>query len=243
MSDTLPQDNVTPPITQTPPVVAPALEPAGQAPAQSIDPNSLFANQLAEIKNTDGRQKYADVQTALASVPHAQTHIDAQALEISTLKSELEQRKGMEAVLEQLQAQQSPTENPSVNGIDEATLASMLDAKLQERDEVQVASSNQTAVLKQLATKFGDKAEDRFTEKAKALGVSVGFLSDLARKAPDAVLAYFDTATPHVSNPTEGSINSHTLDNSPQPQNTDYMRIFQSGTSDNLAKWKAAAKT
>ena len=232
MSDTNPQDDVTP-NSQEPQAVA--------QPVVQSDPNSLFANQLSEIKTEDGRQKYADVQTALASVPHAQTHIAEQATKIKELEDTIAKQQGMEAVLEQLKSQQTVTEQPSVNGIDETTLASMLDAKLAERDGLTLAKNNQDVVLNKLSTKFGDKAEERFSEKAATLGVTVGFLSDLARKAPDAVLAYFSETAQPSSNPTEGSINTQNF-NTQQPADNEHLRIFSPGMSDNMVKWKAVAK-
>jgi len=208
-----------------------------------VDPNSLFADQLAGIKAEDGRQKYADVATALASVPHAQDHIKAQADEIVALKEQVAKQQGMEALLEQLKTQQAPTEqNPSVQGLDETAVAAMLDSRLQQREQAALADANTATVLTTLSEKFGDKAEERFNEQASTLGVSVGFLSDLARKAPAAVLAYFDSTPSTASNPTEGSVES-VLTPPPEPENRDYMRVFEPQQSDAMRKWKAVQKT
>jgi len=98
MSDPTPQEPVVSPEPTTAPQVA---------TPEPVDPNSLFANQLANIKSDDGRQKYADVNTALESVPHAQAHIAAQAAEIATLKEQVAKQDGMEALLEQLKSQQA----------------------------------------------------------------------------------------------------------------------------------------
>lgn len=230
MSDTNPQETITQPQTQ------PEL-------AQSVvqpDPNSLFADQLAGIKADDGRQKYADVTTALASLPHAQTHITEQAARIAELEAQVNKQEGMESILEQLKSQQPAAATPAATGIDETSLATLLDAKLAERDATQTANSNQAAVLSKLSTKYGDKAEELFNSKAATLGVSVGFLSDLARKAPDAVLAYFNEATPVATNPTQGTVNT-TMQQAPA-QDMSHLNVFKSGVSDTLSKWREVAK-
>ena len=230
--------------TQTNSVVAPAAAPV-EAPVEPkpVDPNSLFADQLAGIKTDDGRQKYADVQTALASVPHAQTHIQAQTQEIAELKEQLAKQQGMEAVLEQLKSQQATPETPSVQGIDETTVDSIINARLQERETAALQNANTAKVLTNLQEKFGDKAEARFNEQAESLGVSVGFLSDLARKAPEAVLAYFKNASPSPSNPTQGTFNTTVLDSNPPADDQSHMRIFKPSMSGSLQKWKAVAQT
>lgn len=220
----------------------PQGQPATQQPV-ATDPNSLFANQLAEIKAPDGRQKYADVQTALASVPHAQNKINELSEELQRVKEELAQKKGMEAVLEQLKSQQTVTASPSVNGIDETMLASVLDRKLAEKEAVSRARANEAKVLTSLSSKFGDKAESVFNSKAEALGVSVGFLSDLARKAPDAVLEYFKIGPTADVNSTTGSVNTNVLNNTQPPKDDSYMRIFRSQDNDIVKKWKAASQS
>jgi len=216
-----------------------------QTPAQPVvqpDPNSLFADQLASIKADDGRQKYADVTTALASLPHAQTHISEQAARIKELEEQVNKQAGMESILEQLKSQQEAVvATPAAEGIDETTLAQMLDAKLAEREATQKASTNQAKVLGKLGEKYGDKAEELFNSKAETLGVSVGFLSDLARKAPDAVLAYFNEAALSPSNPTQGTVNTNALQQ-PQQPSTEHLDIFKSGTSGTVSKWRAVAQ-
>jgi hypothetical protein len=106
-----------------------------------------------------------------------------------------------------------------------------------------LAQANQARVLNSLADKFGDKAEARFTEQADALGVSVGFLSDLARKAPEAVLAYFPGTSTPDTNPTQGSINTQVLDSTPPPADESHLRWLKPQLSDQLQKWRAVAKS
>ena len=240
MSDSNPNTNQSTSTVQETPSSAPAVEPAVN-PAQATDPNSLFADQLQSIKTDDGRQKYADVQTALNSIPHAQSHISEQAQRIKELEAELEQRKGMEAVLEQLQSQQQPrVEQPSNNaGIDATTIEQLLDQRLQQREIAQVQQANAQQVLNKLQEQFGDNAEQRFNARAMELGMTPVQLSDLARQTPAAALAFFNTPAPAPANPTTSSINTNVLESAPKPAE-DPMARFRGDTSPGLAAWRAA---
>lgn len=210
-----------------------------------IDPNSLFADQLAEIKAHDGRQKYSDVETALGSIPHAQARIDEQAQRIKDLEAQVAKQQGINEVIEQLkhqkeQSQQQPVEQPSNAGIDETTVAQLLDQRLQQRDMEARQQANASQVLNQLKEKFGDKAEEQFNSKAQSLGMTAGELSHLARTAPKAVLAYFDGPASNPANPTQSSVNTNVLDSSaPEPDNS-HMNIFTGGNSPSIQRWRAA---
>ena len=240
MSDSNPNTNQLTSTVQETPSSAPAVEPAAN-PAQATDPNSLFADQLQSIKTDDGRQKYADVQTALNSIPHAQSHISEQAERIKQLEAELEQRKGMEAVLEQLQSQQQPqVEQPSNNtGIDATTIEQLLDQRLQQREVAQVQQANAQQVLNKLKEQFGDNAEQQFNAKAVELGMTPVQLSDLARQTPAAALAFFNSPAPAPANPTTSSINTNVLESAPKPAE-DPMARFRGDMSPGIAAWRAA---
>lgn len=220
------------------PSASPTVEPVVNQ-AQATDPNSLFAHQLASIKTDDGRQKYADVPTALNSIPHAQGRIAEQAEEIRKLQEELAKRQGAEEILKQLKSQQAPVEQPSNVGIDETTIAQMLDKRLTQRETEAKQNANASQVLNHLKTTFGDKAESQFNAKAQQLGLSVQQLSDLARQAPQAALAFFNAPAPSPANPTMGSVNTNVLQT--KPQQPDNATIFNGGTSPSIQSWRAAA--
>jgi hypothetical protein len=218
-----------------------------ESEAQPTDPNSLFADQLADIKAPDGRQKYADVPTALNSIPYQDDKIREQTDRIRELEAELAKKQGVDEVLEQLQSQQAPVEQPSSAGIDETTIATLIDQRLQQSQIEAKANANASQVLNQLNELYGDKAEEQFNSKAASLGMSVQQLSDLARQAPQAALAFFDKPASNFDkpasnpvNPTTGSLNTSVLQ--PQQSAPPKPDIFNGGTSSSLASWRAAAK-
>lgn len=227
----------------------------GQAAPQAQEPNpsqttpspTLFADQLAGIKDENGRQKYADVNTALNSIPHAQGHISQLETQVAQLQEELNKRQGMEQVLERIEAgKQTNTEQPSVNSLSEADVMSLVDSTLKQKEAANVAYANEVAVTEALVGKFGsqEKALEQLGRKASELGVNVEFLQSVAQKSPKAVLDYFDTSAPPTSNPIVGGSNTEALYNNapPSPDALAEARSKLMGQSSPLlSKWRAAA--
>lgn len=174
-----------------------AQEPQQQQPAQQ--PQQQEAPQLApEVAAFvgDGR-KYATVQAALASIPHAQAHIanlekenQRLASENESLKAELAKAKNLEDVVASLSASQQPTASQVQAGLDEQAVLELL----AKRDAEAQAQANQVQVTNALIGKFGDgaKATEALKAKAAELGVGFDFMKDLAAKSPKAVLSYFN---------------------------------------------------
>lgn len=215
-------------------------------PQPATDPNSLFADQLANIKAEDGRQKFNDVETALSSIPHAQSYINELSTKVKQLEQELEQRKGIETVLERIDSlstsQAKPVEQPSSSGIDPTQIEQLLDQRLAQRELAQRQQENANLVLNQLKERFGEKAEVEFNTKAQQLGLSPAQLSDLARSAPQAALAFFQAPPSNPANPTTGSVNSATFDNRPQSPDTSHMDLFTGAANEAIKKWREAGQ-
>ena len=223
----------------------PQTQPSGNS-VESVVPDSLFADQLQQIRTNDGRQKYADVKTALDSIPHAQAHILELSNRVKELEEQLTKSKGMDEVLQRIQASQSESATPSVSGLSEAHVMELLNSALNQREVQSKAASNEAAVTKALVDKFGDpkKAADALVGKADELGVDINFLRSLAQKSPKAVLSYFGTGptpTPRVTTP---SVNTSFIQ---PPTGSDPLadaRAKLFGQNDPLKeKWRAAALT
>lgn len=204
------------------------------------DPNSLFADQLAGIVSEDGRQKYADVQTALSSIPHAQEHIKNLTAQVNELREELKQKEQrMDEVLQRIQPSQEVGEKPSNTEFDPANIEALVEQQLSKREQAQVAERNRTQVVSALKEQFGEDAPKKYEEKAKELGVSVEVLNSLAFQSPAAVLAYFSgQGTKPSPSPVSGGVNTATL-TKPSESQDDHMRIFTGGSNDLVNKWRA----
>lgn len=218
--------------------------PQAQEPnqSQSVDPNTLFANQLAEIKSEDGRQKYADVNTALSSIPHAQSHISSLEKQVAQLQEELTKRQGMEEVLERIKATpETNPEQPSANSLDAAQLSEAFNAFADQREQARAALENEIAFSNQLREKFGDKAKEVLTQKAQELGISPDFMQSLAQKSPKAALKYFEADGGAAAQPTIPSNNAQALTTPPSPDKLASAKAKLFGTSNpNIDKWREA---
>ena len=233
---------------------APEVKPAeSQAPAASTqaevkspetpDPNSVFANQLAGIKSDDGRQKYADVNTALDSIPHAQSHIKDLMAKNAEMEAAIAKLTGANEVLQSTVSQPIPEPVvPAVAGMDEASTAALVDSVLAQREQAATAEANKATVIAALSKKYGEKAEAVFVEKAAELGMEVGMLTGIALKSPKAALAYFGAETVNVANPTYGGANTTNLMPEQTP-NDDHMKIFTGGENDLVNQWRKARPT
>jgi len=216
-------------------------------PSQQIDPNTLFANQLAAITSDDGRQKYADVNTALSSIPHAQSHIKSLENQLAQMQEELNKRQGMEQVLERIQAtQDTNAEPPSANSIDAAQLSELVNSQLNQREQAQAAMANEVAFSDSMREKFGDKAIDVLGAKASELGISLDFMQSLAQKSPKAALKYFEDTPQPMAQPTTPSSQTDSLVvQTPEAQGKlDEARAKLFGTQNpNIDKWREAGST
>ena len=85
----------------------PNVEAGGDQSNQSTPKTEDYANQLGLIVAEDGRQKYADVATALQSIPHAQAEIGRLKQELEDAQTLVKEAKGIDDVLAQLTSKPS----------------------------------------------------------------------------------------------------------------------------------------
>lgn len=236
MSETAGQDGTTiftnesGAATTTPPTPAPTV------------PNVVLPD---EVKDFVGEgKKYATIEDALKSVPHAQKYIDEQKAKLAELeeeshklKEELAKKKQMEEYLESLkQTNHSPQPGAALPDLD-----ALLDQKLTEREMNQKIKTNLLLVDAEMKKHYGDKAKEVFALKAAELGVDIPYLTKLASTSPTAFYKMFDIKDGQGSGmKTNGSINTESLTGT-QP-NTQSARINKIGatTKDMVTAWKAA---
>jgi hypothetical protein len=196
----------------TPEGTPPSQEQVTQPTGDNVDP---LADLLKTITDPDGRQKYDSVEKALESMPHAQTHIQTLEDENRSLKAEKEALGSqadkitqLEETIKQMAQNRSTSEEPSGNGLDEQAVADLIGNVLTQRETQSTIKANQEAVANALASKYGDKAEQMYNDKAKELGIPVAELNRLAGTSKQAVLAWFGDVKPTAPAPSTGSINT-----------------------------------
>jgi hypothetical protein len=220
---------------------APAPQESAPPQAQPA-PVDSYAHQLASITAEDGRQKYADVSTALASIPHAQQHIKQLTEELNEAKEQLDKTRGVDEVLQQLQtSQDTNTETPPVAGLDENAIAALVDQRLTAQQQQVIAQQNAAKVRGALTEVYGDKAEEVFKNRAAELGLSVEYLESQALAHPDFVLKQFDMKQVSAAQPTsQSSISTSAM----QPQQEMPKPVMRGASSkDIVAAYKQMANS
>lgn len=186
-------------------------------------------------------KKYGSVEAALKALPHAQKHIATLEAEAQALREQLAKEKALAESMTALNGQQGV--KPATPAFDPADLDSVIDRKLKQTAEKQIADANVAEFKAAMAAKFGDKASEVWATKAKEIGVSTDFLTQLVSKSAVAGKELFglkDSAKP--TPPTSGStVNTGVLSNS-QPASAPKPVMGGVKTADLVSAWRHAAE-
>lgn len=135
-------------------------------------------------------KKYASMEDALRSIPHAQKHIQTLEEEAKHIREQLEAQRTLKEMLEEArstQPQETPKE-PTAPTFDPANLSQIVNQTIEQREAQQRAKANIATVVSTFETKFGDKAEEVYEALAKENGLSLSSLNQLASTSPVALL-------------------------------------------------------
>ena len=212
-----------------------------QTPPANVEPPK--APELPDpLKELVGEgKKYASVDKALESIPHAQKHIEQLENELKELRDKVGKATATEEVyktVQELLAQNKAT--PNSPALDEAQIAALLDRKLTERESQAIAKRNVESVKNALESKFGDKAKEVYNKKAEELGVPVSFLNDVVAKSPNAAFELFGlkNGSAPAPTPTKGGVNTEAFK---QPASQPRKSVMGGATtSDMVAAWRAS---
>ena len=172
-------------------------------PASQPSDTSALTDQLKGIVNENGEPKYNTIEDALKGAAHAQSYISELKQKLAETEgkynetaTELAKSKSVEEVLARLQPTQEPTiqATPAQQGLDEASLAELIQKQLSQRDQLSKAQTNESQVNLALQERYGEKASEIVQAKAKELGISVQRVKELSQESPQAVLSLFGTA-------------------------------------------------
>lgn len=205
--------------TQAPQEQAPQQQqeqaPSQEQQQQPASSDSVFADQLASIKNERGEPKYKDLPTALEALKHSQDYIPNLKQENETLKEtverlerEAQERKNLEESIERLTSQQQQPAPQEYQGLTEEQVAGLLEQRLVQREQEQKAQSNSQQVEQAIVQRYGDKAREVVAAKAQEYDMSPAEMQTWAQKNPKAVLALFDVkSSPQGKSYTSSSVN------------------------------------
>jgi len=199
--------------------VTPEVTPEVPTPAQEVP---SYDDHLKSIVTDDGSQKYADVPTALNGLKNAQDHIKNLTAQLAEAKTKVEEAKGIDDVLAQLNKEEPATPPTSAvpAGISQEDVLKLLDAKLIAQQKEAQENANADALRSSLKAKFGDdvKAAIAFKEKAVDLGMSTEQLTEIAVQNPKLVLGHFAIQQAPATDPTAPQVNPEQLPNGQKPE-------------------------
>lgn len=194
-------------------------------PSELSTPEEL----LAAIKNENGEQKYADVEQGLKALIHSQEHISTVeanykklAEEKQALEDKLKEASTLDEVVNRLSASQAgqveetPTQSPPTQAVDEEALANLVSNMISQRDENEKRRANRQAVQAKLVETYGDKASEVLSAKAAEVGSTTEDLGKLAETSPQLVLNLFNGQGQPTANPSTSTINMSNVQPTPE---------------------------
>ena len=190
-------------------------------------------------------KKYATVEAALKSVPHAQKHIMTLEEELANAKAELEKRRTAEELVEQIKNQGFPKSEttPQTEGLSADSVAEIVKSQLSQLEVERKAKENTTQVVKAFQAKFGEKAEEMFIKVAEESGIPIAALNNLSASSPSAVfkLAGIDAPNKAITKPTS-SVNTEALQLN-QPHQELSAKVKQGATTKDVTNaWRIAGE-
>lgn len=213
---------------------------AGTSNSSNANTDAQIADLLNSIKNERGEPKYKNLQDAIVGLKNAQEYIPTlkQSLterekELAELRATANRAAELEETVRRLTSegtQGTPPKVPSTEDI-AALVTKAVETTLTERQRASTQQANTQLVVEKLKTKFGDKAETVYIEKAKELGVTVEEFNRLAANTPKVILTALgvmdqNTSVPNTSSaPSGGSVNTAAL----QPRNDSSVGRNQKG--------------
>lgn len=174
----------------------------------------LIVTKLMEIKRPDGTPKYESVESALDALRASQEHIQRIENDNADLKKKVEEAQTLKDTLARLEADKdNEKRNPLTEGESGRTVEAaeelvkkLVRQSLDENKQVETAVSNVKKVNDVLVNKFGEKAGDVVSSKAKSLGMTTQQLKELSAQNPTLVLELFGSSSTATS-PNTSSVN------------------------------------
>lgn len=191
--------------------------PAAEAPAQATTQEAPSSPSAPTIPS--GWEEYVGEGKKYASVEAAQQAFIHQIKHISTIEQEnaqLRELKAKESAAEELlrEIRTSSTTNQQKQTsqgveVNEDVLSEIIEKKLQQRTQQQIATENAKSVVNTMSAEFGDKAEEVYKKIADESGFTVAQLDQLASTNPKAVLKLAGVNAKSSPTPVlQGSVNT-----------------------------------
>jgi hypothetical protein len=165
------------------------------ASTETVDPNKSYVAELVG----EGK-KFADVEALARGKIESDLFIGQLTAEAALLREEVQRRKSMEELMDNIKTLQSTppastTNNQNQNPADPPNpnnpvdIHSEIETALEQREAISRAKTNLNYVSEVLERNYGPGFAKIVADKAKEMGVGLKFIDDLAKTTPKAVFA------------------------------------------------------
>ncbi len=207
----------------------------------------LTADQLlVSLKNDNGDQKYADLDTAMKGLVESQEHIKRIEQENASLREQQSKAATLDTIIEKLSTKQPSETIPETFANAEAVaqpeqvdVAAQVEAILAQRAQVDQAKANTDMVVSKLQETYGKDAGSKLYTKFGELGLSQQETNELIESRPKLVLATLGVDRPATARatPQTSSVSTAAFQQEPAPK---VGNAFKSSTTSMLtSEWNA----
>lgn len=145
-------------------------------------------------------KKYKSVEDAIASLPHAQTHINTLETELAELRNKVTNMKTTEELLAEMKNQQI---TPRVDdnrpiGVSPEEISQLVERVLTQKSTEQTQLNNAKKVVDTFKEAYGEKAIEMYTQIANENGIPLNQLDMMAKTIPHVVLKLANIQKPQV---------------------------------------------
>lgn len=194
-------------------------KPNQETPDAKPDSN-IFSDQLKNIVNEEGKQKYQNIEKALEGlknsqeyIPQLQTQLNEKDRLIQELQEKVNQSNTLEDVLTKLTQPTTPTESiqAPAAGLGEDQVLQILAKQEAEKQH----QANELRVSQALRASGGENTVETLKAKLSSLGIDMATFQQLSRTSPEAALKLVAEPTQQKNNVTTSSQTSFFGGNKP----------------------------
>ena len=211
-------------------------EAAPQAPPEAIVTPTAVAPVLSpELQALIGDgKKYANVELALASLPHKEAHIEkleAQQASAEQIKELLAEAKANN------QAKGPPAESVGTSPTD---VSVMVRSELAIQNQKAVWNANIIKIDTAFRGKYAEKGQEVYNKIAQENGMTVEGLNELSKAVPEVVLklAGLSTQPAQASGSIKGDVNTEALSTTAKPEELSSVVEDPSKSNDVVKAWR-----
>lgn len=206
-----------------------------EAPSPTNSQPQAFSDLVGEGK------KYATVEAAMASIPHAQTHISKLEQELAQLREEVNKRQTTEQILDEFKSKMQPSGTTNPKEVSQDEIVRLVEQVVTQTKVKEQAEQNSKLVVNKFVELFGqDKAKEQFLKLSQETGLPLSELNVLASKSPSALFKLAGIGSNPNTSPAK--IGSDINPGSSAPASPIKANVTGNSSKDLLDAWRRAGE-